>query len=119
MLKKIFTILIVFCFALVGCSEKETSELNEYVKTEGYIMEVEENRILVAENITSEEYEAIKDKSSSDWEDLDEEGISLVFFSYDDVSDLQVGNKVEILYNGNMATSYPGQAGAIKIEIKE
>lgn len=79
-------------------------------------MEVEENKILVEEDITSDEYEAIKDKSSSDWEDLDEEGISLVYFSNDDIRDLQVGKKVEIWHDGKMKTSYPGQAGAIKLK---
>ena len=28
-------------------------------------------------------------------------------------------NKVEIWFDGDMATSYPGQAGATKIEVKE
>ena len=102
------------CFALVGCSE--ISKTTEQEKTEGYILEVEEHRILVAEDITAEEYEAIKDKSISE---LDEEGISLIYFSNDDIGNLQVGNKVEIWFDGNMATSYPAQAGAIKIEVKE
>ena len=113
-MKKIFSLLIVFCFALVGCSE--ISKTTKQEQTEGYIIEIEENRILVAEDITSDEYEAIKDKSISE---LNEEGISLIYFSNDDISNLQVGNKVEIWFDGNMATSYPGQAGATKIEVKE
>jgi len=113
-LKKIFTLLIVFCFALVGCSE--ISKTTEEVKTEGYVIEVGENRILVAEDMTSDEYEAIKDTSIPD---LYEKSLSLIYFSNDDISNLQVGNKVEIWFDGVVKESYPAQAGAIKIIVKE
>uniref|UniRef100_UPI001CCEAA74 DUF3221 domain-containing protein n=1 Tax=Escherichia coli TaxID=562 RepID=UPI001CCEAA74 len=83
---------------------------------EGYIIKVEENGILVADDITSDKYEAIKDKSISE---LTEEGISLVYFSNDDISNIRVGNKLEIWFVGNIAASYPGQARAIKIEVIE
>ncbi|MCM3744309.1 hypothetical protein M3193_09160 [Sporosarcina luteola] len=63
-MKKTFSLLIVFCFALVGCSEISKTTTKE--QTEGYIIEIEESRILVAEDITSEKYEAIKDKSISE-----------------------------------------------------
>ncbi|WP_353056396.1 DUF3221 domain-containing protein [Sporosarcina luteola] len=45
--------------------------------------------------------------------------MSLIYFSNDDISNLRVGNKVEIWFEVNIAASYPGQAGAIKIEVKE
>jgi uncharacterized protein YcfL len=106
-LKKIFSLVIILSFALVGCSG---------IQTEGYVLEVEENRILVAEKITEEEYESIKDKSISE---IDEERISLIYFSYDDKEKINVGDKVEVWFDGNMATSYPAQAGATKIEIIE
>lgn len=113
-LNKIFTLLIVFCFALVGCSEK--GKTTEEVKTEGYIIEVGENRILVAEDMSSDEYEAIKDTSISD---LYEKGLSLIYFSNDDISNLRVGNKVEIWFDGTVAESYPAQARATKIVLIE
>jgi uncharacterized protein YcfL len=106
-LKKIFSLVIILSFALVGCSG---------IQTEGYVLEVEENRILVAEKITEEEYESIKDKSISE---IDEDRISLIYFSYDDKEKINVGDKVEVWFDGNMATSYPAQAGATKIEIIE
>jgi uncharacterized protein YcfL len=106
-LKKIFSLVIILSFALVGCSG---------VQTEGYVLEVEENRILVAEKITEEEYESIKDKSISE---IDIERISLIYFSYDDLEKIQVGNQVEVWFDGNLATTFPAQAGARKIEIKE
>ena len=113
-LKKIFTLLILFCFALVGCSE--INKTTDEVKTEGYIIEVGENRILVAEDMTSDEYEVIKDTSISD---VYEKGLSFSYFSNDDVSNLQVGNKVEIWFYGTVAESYPAQAGATRIIVKE
>ena len=106
---RILIIAIFLFLSLVGCSGTQE-------KIEGYILEMEENRILVAEDVTAKEYEAIKDKSISA---LDEEGISLIYFSYDDIDKLQVGNKVRILFDGNMATSYPAEAGAIKIDVIE
>lgn len=104
------------CFTLVGCSE--ISKTIEREKTKGYILEVKENRVLVAEDITEEEYETIIDKSKSITE-LDEERISLIYFSYVDTGHLHVGDKVEIWFDGNMETSYPAQAEAIKTEVKE
>jgi PBP1b-binding outer membrane lipoprotein LpoB len=106
-LKKIYSLVIILHFALVGCSG---------IQTEGYVLVVEENRILVAEKITEEEYESIKDKSISE---IDEERISLIYFSYGDKEKINVGDKVKVWFDGNMATSYPAQAGATKIEIKE
>ncbi|OCA84015.1 hypothetical protein A8F94_14865 [Bacillus sp. FJAT-27225] len=106
-MKKVFLLIILLSFALIGCSE---------IQTEGYVLEVEQNRILIAEKITEEQYEAIKDKSISE---MDDEGISLIYFGFDDTEKIQVGNKVAVWFDGNMATSYPAQAGAAKIEIKE
>jgi hypothetical protein len=104
---KVLPIVFFLFLSLVGCSGTQE-------KIEGYILEVEENRILVAEDVTAKEYEAIKDKSISD---LNEEEISLIYFSDVDKDNLQVGNKVEVWFDGNMSTTYPGQAGAIKIEV--
>jgi hypothetical protein len=106
-LQKIFILFIILSFAIVGCSG---------IQTEGYVLEVEENRILIAEKITEEDYQAIKDKTISE---INEENISLIYFSYDDLEEIQEGNKVEVWFDGNIATSYPAQAGATKIDVKE
>ena len=62
------------------------SKTTKTEQIEGYIIEIEENRILVVEHITSDKYEAIKDKSISD---LNQEGISLIYFSNDHLSNLR------------------------------
>ena len=52
-LQKLCKSFFLFIFVLCGCSE-------EGVRTEGYILKVEDNRILVAENITLDiEYRAL------------------------------------------------------------
>lgn len=108
-------ILLSFIALITGCTEDEGTLTDTGLKTEGYILEVEENRILVAENITSEEYEVIKDKSISD---LNGEGISLIYLS-NEVSSLKEGNKVEVWIDGGIDESYPAQAEAEKIEVKD
>ncbi|MBU8880904.1 YobA family protein [Bacillus sp. FJAT-29790] len=106
---RILLIVFFLFFSLVGCSGTQE-------KIEGYILEMEENKVLVAEVVTAKDFKAIKEKSISD---LNKEGISLIYFSDVDKDSLQVGNKVRIWFNGKMFTSYPAQAGAIKIEVIE
>ena len=59
------TILILsgFFLLITGCTESGTTPTDKDLKIEGYILEVEEGRVLVAEDITYEKYEEIKDKT--------------------------------------------------------
>jgi hypothetical protein len=109
-LKKLLSLLIILSFTLFGCSEK-------HQKTEGYILDIEKNRLLIAEKITADEYSQIKNIPIPDL--IDQGGLSLTYFSHDDDTHFQVGDRVIIWFNGNVATSYPGQAGAIKIKVIE
>ncbi|WP_110067942.1 YobA family protein [Cytobacillus oceanisediminis] len=113
--------LLSFIGFITGCIDKGTptvtgTSTSTDSKTEGYILKVEENRILVAEDITSEEYKVIKEKSISD---LNREGISLIYLSSDEINSLNIGNKVEVLIDGGINESYPAQAKAKKIEVKD
>lgn len=96
---------------LCGCSEEIVETL---VTVEGYILKIERDKILVADDITLDKFEEIKDKTMGD---LGNENISLIYFSFDDLSNLQVGNKVMILFNGDIEQSYPAQARAREIEV--
>jgi hypothetical protein len=130
LLKKIRLLLFIMFLSmgLFGCQQssedgddvdgkdaKQGEEI-ENVQKEGYILKVEEGNILVAENITLEKYEEIKDKTDTE---LHEEGLSLIYVSYDDTSSLQVGNKVEIWIEGGIRESYPAQADASEIKVIE
>ncbi|WP_082460893.1 DUF3221 domain-containing protein [Psychrobacillus sp. FJAT-21963] len=81
---------------ITGCTENEATSTEEYLKIEGYILEVEEGRILVAKEIPSEKYEEIKDKTIGEIQELDNERISLIFLSYKDTSSLKIGHKVDV-----------------------
>ncbi len=89
-------------------------KIENVTRKEGYILKVEEGNVLVAEHITSEKYEEIKNKTTTE---LHEEGLALISVSYDDTSSLKTGNKVEIWLEGGIKESYPEQAEASKIEI--
>ncbi|MFS0781951.1 DUF3221 domain-containing protein [Bacillus sp. 1P06AnD] len=104
---------ISFTFAILlfmsGCLGKEPTMT-------GYILEVEKDKILVAENISFEQYENLKHKTNRE---LFKEQISLIYLSYDDASSLRVGNKVDVWIDGDIALSNPAQAEAKKIVVKE
>lgn len=112
-MKKLINLFIIACFVLVGCNN---TLAEKQVVTEGYILGIEKNRILVAENISVENFEAIKNDSLSE---LEKEEISLIYFSNVDTNNLQNGNNVKILFNGNVNMSFPAQASADKIEVME
>lgn len=128
-MKKICLLFFIMLLSMVlfGCQQnrevqtnpgnnnaKQDEEIENVTKKEGYILQVEEGNILVAENITSEKYEEIKNKTTIE---LHEEGLALISVSYDDTSSLQVGNKAEIWIEGGVQESYPAQADASRIEV--
>ena len=102
------SLLLIFSVLLLcGCNQGKVETV------EGYIVKIESNKILVAEDITLDKFEAIKDKPIGDYND----DISLIYFFYDDLSNFQVGNKVRVLYDGGMDESNPAQASALEIEV--
>lgn len=98
-------LLILLTTLFFGC--KDT------VQVEGYILLVEENRVLVIHNV---EYSSIESKSV---DELMSENRDLVYYTYDDTKGFQKGDKVKIWTSGNAQTSYPSKAGATKIKIIE
>ncbi|QUG41731.1 YobA family protein [Psychrobacillus sp. INOP01] len=117
LLRYFCTILILLSFILLitGCAENRTTQKEDDLKIEGYILEVDEGRILVAEGMTSEQYETLKYKTL---QELDNESISLFYLSYEDTSGLRKGYKVDVWMDGEIDLSNPAQAGAKKIELK-
>jgi ribosomal protein S1 len=94
-----------------GCTEKDTTSTDDGSSFEGYILDVEEGRVLVAYDITAEKFNQISDKTI---EDLSKsaEYIPLIYLSYDDTSSLNKGSKVKVWIEGGIDDSYPQQAGA-------
>jgi hypothetical protein len=84
------------------------------MKNTGYVLKVEDNRILVAEKVTPEKYEDIK---NIPFVNLMGEGLSLIYLSYDGDEVFEKGNKVEYIIEGGINESYPAQAKAKKITV--
>lgn len=103
----------VGCFlllVLVGCNAGETID--------GYILEVDEDRLMVAEGMTEKEYSEIKDLSHEERMEM-EPAPSLIVIAYEEADDFQAGDYVKIKLEGDIAASYPGQGKAKKIRLIE
>lgn len=101
---------------LTGCKEEPTVSKVDDFKIEGYILEVEDGRILVAEGITAEQYEKVKDKTV---DQLSNERLSLYYFNYENTSKLRKGFQVTVWIDGGIDQSSPAKATAKKVEITE
>jgi hypothetical protein len=109
--KHIKTVILMFVLIIftVACSEPDI---------EGYIIAIDEKRLLVAEDISLEKYEEIKDKTVNEL-DRPSGHISLIYLSYDDANTFDEGDNVRVWIDGGIDHSYPAQAGAKKIEVIE
>ncbi|MED4531364.1 DUF3221 domain-containing protein [Metabacillus fastidiosus] len=105
---KSITIMILIVLIIAGCGEGKR-------ETEGYILKVEEERILFAENISFKEYTEMKDLSVDELTSL-EPVPNLIYLSYNKTGDFKKGDKVSVTILGNELTSLPGQAKASKIK---
>jgi hypothetical protein len=114
-MRKSLFLLLLDAF-MSGCSTQQ-SELNP-PDTTGYILDIKGNSLLVAERITSEEYDEIKYIPIDEL--VDKENLYLIYLIYDDVKDLKKGNKIEVWLEGEeMEASNPAKAKAKNIELKE
>lgn len=120
-MKKIFFtfISILIGVSLAGCGGADI---------EGIIIKGDEKTVLVAENLSLDRYEEIKDDLSSDaamFEAMKQEvsntsgNISLIDFAYDNASEFEVGDKVNVWIEGGVNESFPAQAKAKKISVKK
>lgn len=102
-------IILLITIKLVGCSSSSM---------EGIILEVTENEIMFSENLSNAKYEKIKDKSFSEIIE-DEQGIPLIFLTYEKADEFTEGDEVEVWIDGPILESYPAQAKAKKIVLKK
>jgi len=115
MKKVIFTlvIFILFSVSLAGCGDSDM---------EGIVLEANENYIKVATELSSGEYEKMKDKSASEIQDEDVHGdafYGLVDVTYDHAEKFSKGDEVKIWIDGDVRESYPLGATAKKISLKK
>ncbi|GAA0339074.1 hypothetical protein GCM10008967_31690 [Bacillus carboniphilus] len=109
--------LVFLMIILVGCNIENNAEPNLILK--GYILEVNQGRLLIAEDITKEEFDKIRDMTIKEIQDIEEKMIMLTYVSFTNVETFNVGDFVKVTVDGGINHSYPGQAGAKKIEIVE
>lgn len=115
----IILISILISVSLVGCGEPDM---------EGIILEINEKTVLVAENLSLDRYDEIRDEPSSTSKiisGVEEEvrntggDISLIDLNYDNADEFEVGNEVIIWIDGGLNESFPAQAKAKKISLKK
>lgn len=108
-----FTFLLLIVLIISGCAIGGGKS-----ETEGYILKIEKERVLFAENISYEEYNEMKDLSIDKLTSL-EPVPNLIYLSYSKTGDLKQGDKVSVTISGGVETSLPGQAKASKIKKNE
>lgn len=107
--KFFFVFFILLSGSLVGCAK-------EQVSGEGFILEVNGNSLLVAQNISLEKYKELKDVSSEAL--IDQGGLKLIWLTYEKSGEFQRGDHVLFWIEGGVKESYPEQAKAKKVEHK-
>ncbi len=89
--------------------------VGEKIETQGYLLKVENERVLFAENISLEEYNEMKELSMEEVFSL-ETVPNLIYLTYVKANDLNQGDKVSVTISGEVLTSFPSQAKASKIK---
>lgn len=114
MKKVIFTLIILCGVVLAGCGDADM---------QGIVLDVSEKEIKLAEDLPLKEYEKIKNESVKKLQKEDVEGtresLHLIDITYDHANDFSKGDEVEVWIDGDIMTSYPGQANAKKVSIKK
>ncbi|MFC5465397.1 DUF3221 domain-containing protein [Lederbergia graminis] len=87
----------------------------EALHVTGYILHIEADRVLLAQNMTLEEYHQLKDLSLTELLSL-ESIPQLIYLDYEDANNFDKGDYVTATISGGIDTSLPAQAGASKIE---
>lgn len=110
---KIFIVLLL-SVSLAGCGDADM---------EGIVLEVNENEIKLAENLSPNKYEEIKNESVKNLQNEDVEGkresLALMDITYDNADEFSKGDEVEVWIDGDIMSSYPGKADAKKISKKK
>ncbi len=107
-------ITLLFSVSLTGCGNADMK---------GIIIEVNEDSITLAENLSNEDYEKVKDKSVK--EILEESSaenevnLDLIDLTYSDTNDFNKGDRVKVWIKGDIFDSYPASANAKKISTRK
>lgn len=106
-------IISVFSVLLVSCGHADM---------EGIVLEINENAMQVATELSPDEYERIKDKSAEQIQNEDVDGDTyrgLINLTYAHTEKFSKGDEVKIWIDGDIRESYPLGATAKKITVKK
>jgi len=105
---------LMLAIVLVSCGEADL---------EGIVIESTDQSLLIAQDLTVEEYENMSHKSPTDIQNDDVSGegphLGLMKISYDQAQDFAKGDVVKIWLTGDIMESYPSQAEAKKIKFAD
>ena len=111
---KVLTIIILFSFLIVECGESDM---------QGIVLDTSEGGLTLARELTPDEYEEIKDISPTKLHNEDVEGkrdLGLIILSYEDMGEINKGDEVDVwIGGGDIMESYPPQADAKKVSVRE
>lgn len=113
-MKKIFILLAVISFALVGCSQEPENQTSE--TTTGYGSSSNSTEPTITGEIVKIEDGKFLVESTT--EKLPDGRPNAIWFTTKEIEPLKVG-KIVSVWTDKIEESYPGQARATKIEIKE
>lgn len=91
--------------------------------TYGVILEIEDDQLLLAQNLSAAQYEEIKDTPATDLQNEAVAGeradLNLMYVTYENTTDFNVGDQVDVWLEDQVAISYPPQAKAKKMKSKK
>lgn len=114
MKRSILIILSIFLLILSSCQSD--------ADVTAYVIEASDGRMLVAQNMSENEYEEIKDLPASEINNMDvqgEENFDLLVLLFADAEQFSKGDYIEAWIDDAMMDSYPPQVNADRVEIKE
>ncbi|WP_037288335.1 YobA family protein [Saccharibacillus sacchari] len=109
---------------LLGCTtEFQTNNNNaddaplDATLIEGYIISIKNNEILVVENLSKEEADTSRYTENQILEKADPNATWVSIDSPLNVKDYKVGDRIKVMIDGGIDTSFPAQALAKEIDI--
>ncbi len=105
-------ILVIVNLSFTGCTSADY---------EGIIIKATGNQILLATDLSLDEYEEIKDLPAVQIQNADVLGdayYGLINLAYEDAANFNPGDVVDVWIDGEVLESYPLQANAKKISLK-
>ncbi|RSK26501.1 DUF3221 domain-containing protein [Bacillus sp. HMF5848] len=107
-----YFLMILLAFSVVNACSVDNEESQQI---EGYVLEVDEQHILLAQNISLQTYNEVQYISINEL--ITVEGLNLISISVETSQNYRKGDKVKVWIDGPIAESYPAQAKAKKVEL--